>query len=131
MPVRKVTEEEDKRNLARLYLKGHKGTDESEALHQVEKFLGMKKQRQDIIRENWEYDARQSHEPTPDLIPEKRRGIAGVVKYPIPRKPVPPPQPMTIEQQLEVALRRIAELETVVKKQEGIIQAQARELEKK
>ena len=131
MPVRRINREEDKKNLTRLYLKGHKGVEESEALHQVEKFLGMKGERQETIRQNWEYDARQSHEPTPELIPEKRKGLTGVVKYPIPKKPTPPPQPLTLEQQLELALKRIAELESVVRKQEWIIQAQAKQLEKK
>ena len=129
MPVRKI--EDDKKSLTKLYMKGHKTVDESEALHQVEKFLGMRGQQQEVIRENWERDARRSHEPSPDLVPEKRKGLTGIVKYPIPRKPHPPPQPMTLEQQLEMALKRIAELEEVVKRQEGIIQAQNKALQER
>ena len=132
MPVKKVKDRDDaeaKESLTRLYMKGHEGTGESEALHQVEKFLGLQKERQALIRENWERDAYKTYDPTPDLTPAMRKQLSLEVRYEIPKKPrvyLGEEKPKTLEEQLAEALERIAYLEEQLRKKDEII----RELEK-
>ena len=121
---RREDEQEDKLQLMRIYKKGHPNLSDPQVLHDVDKFLGLKETQRKIIRDNWEYDARQSEEPTPDLIPEKKRRQLGVIRWEVPPKPpLPEAEEISLEAQLEQALKRIAQLEKIVKEQAAVIKA--------
>ena len=121
---RQVNEKEDRLQLMRIYKKGHPDIPDSQVLHKVDKFLGLQESQRKIIRDNWEYDARQSDEPTPDLIPEKKRKQLGLIRWEIPPKPpLEKPEEISLEAQLEQALKRIAQLEKIVKEQAIVIKA--------
>jgi len=121
---RREDEQEDKLQLMRIYKKGHPNIPDSQVLHKVDKFLGLQETQRKIIRDNWEYDARQSEESTPDLIPEKKRRQLGAIRWEVPPKPpLEVPEEMSLEAQLEQALKRIAQLEKIVKEQAAVIKA--------
>ena len=121
---RQVDEQDDKIQLMRIYKKGHPNIPDSQVLVKVDKFLNLQESQRKIIRDNWEYDARQSEEPTPELIPEKKRKQLGVIRWEVPPKaPLPEAEEISLEAQLEQALKRIAQLEKIVKEQAAVIKA--------
>ena len=89
-----------KRGLIKLRQKGHPGENTIESQHQVNRFTSLSrkatqtrspglKDQVALERENWERSAGWTRGESPELAPEKRRGMVQVIGIEQ-RKPVPP-----------------------------------------